>query len=193
MIGAHYDHLGGGQQPNTPEARPIFNGANDNASGVAGVLEIAEALRALPTPPRRTVLFALWDGEEKGLVGSNYFVKHPTVPLEKIVFALSVDMIGRMEGEHFVFWGTGTAVGMREMISQQNVIPNLEIEFRTFNLVQSDHQPFFLQKIPVLLPSTALYRELHRPEDDVNLLNGDGMSPCVATHLRHCLRPGESE
>ena len=88
VIGAHYDHLGGGRQPNTPEPRPIFNGANDNASGVAGVLEIAEALRALPTPPRRTVLFALWDGEEKGLSGSKYFVEHPTVPLEKIVFAL---------------------------------------------------------------------------------------------------------
>ena len=98
-----------------------------------------------------------------------------------------------MEGEHFVFWGTGTAVGMREMISQQNVIPNLEIEFRTFNLVQSDHQPFFLQKIPVLLPSTGLYPELHRPEDDVEFAERRRHAPCVATRLRHCLRPGESE
>ena len=175
VIGVHYDHLGGGRQQNAPQPTPSSTARTTTPVALPACWSWPKPSCALPTPPRRTILFAWWDGEEKGLQGSRYFVDHPTVPLEKIVFALSVDMIGRMESERFVFWGTGTAVGMRDMISQQNVIPNLEIEFRSFNLVQSDHQPFFLKKIPVLLPSTGLYPELHRPEDDVALLNGDGM------------------
>jgi WD40 repeat protein len=183
VIGAHYDHLGSRPQPNAGDQRVIYNGANDNASGVAGVLEIAEAFVTVPTAPRRSILFAFWDGEEKNLVGSRYFVENPSVPLDHLVFVIAVDMIGRVEDNRFVFWGTGTAAGLRAMITRHNVLSDLDIEFRAFNLTRSDHQPFFLRRIPVLLASSGVFPELHRPEDEVELLNVEGMRR--ATQLLH--------
>ncbi len=185
LVGAHYDHIGQ-RPPREPDQTPtIFNGANDNASGVAGVLELAEAMVALPVAPRRTILFALWDGEERGFVGSRFFVKQPTVPLDRIVFVIALDMIGRLNDERFVVWGTGTANGLRQLVARQNVLPNLDLDFRTYNLALSDQQPFFQRGIPVLLPSTGIYPELHRPEDDIELLNVDGMRR--ATQLVHAI------
>ena len=139
------------------------------------MLEIAEAMAQLPHAPKRSVLFAFWDGEERGFIGSRYFVEHPTVAFDGIVFVIALDMIGRVGQEHFLFWGTGTAAGLREIISRNNVIPNLDLEFRRFNLTKSDQQPFFRKNIPVLLPSSGLFPELHRPTDDVELINADGM------------------
>ncbi len=175
VIGAHYDHVGfGRRRMGTPNAK-VYNGANDNASGTAGVLEIAEAMAQLPQTPRRSILFAFWDGEEKGLLGSRHFVQNPTVDLDRIVFAIALDMIGRIEDNHFVLWGTGTAVGLRKLVARNNAVSDLDLEFRVFNLVLSDHQPFFVKDIPVLLPSSGLFPELHRPTDDVERINADGM------------------
>ena len=175
IVGAHYDHLGRGFRRDKEAESPIYNGANDNASGVAGVLEIAEAMAQLPQAPRRSVLFAFWDGEEKGFLGSRYFVEHPTVAFDGIVFVIALDMIGRINDDHFLFWGTGSAAGLRELISVHNAVPHLDLEFRTFNLTKSDQQPFFVKNIPVLLPSSGLFPELHRPTDDVELINPQGM------------------
>jgi hypothetical protein len=178
VVGAHYDHIGvrrsrgAGENASVPS---VCNGANDNASGVAGVLEIAEAMTRLPQPPRRSILFALWDGEERGFVGSQYFVAHPTVALDRITCVLAIDMIGRVADNRLVVWGTGTAIGFRELFTAHNAEPQLDIEFRPFTLPLSDHQPFFVRGIPSILPSSGLFPELHRPTDDVALINADGL------------------
>jgi hypothetical protein len=175
VVGAHYDHVGVRRRPEQDPDRVVFNGANDNASGVAGVLEIAEAFSQLSQPPRRSILIALWDGEEKGLLGSKHFVEHPTVALRNIVFALSLDMIGRVENDQFVLWGAGTATGFRELTTRHNTLPDLKLEFREFTLPLSDHYPFYTKQIPAVLPSSGIFPELHRPTDDVELINPQGM------------------
>ncbi len=175
VVGAHYDHVGFGRRGSKKPNPVVYNGANDNASGTAGVLEIAEAMCQLPKAPRRSVLFALWDGEEKGLLGSKHYVENPTVDLDGVVFAIGMDMIGRINEDRFVIWGTGTAVGLREIIARNNVVSNLDLDFRIYNLTRSDHQPFFVKDIPAILPSSGLFPELHRPTDDVELIDSDGM------------------
>ena len=126
---------------------------------------------------RRDAAFCLrlWDGEERGFVGSQYFVAHPTVALDRITCVLAIDMIGRVADNRLVVWGTGTAAGFRELFTAHNVEPQLDIEFRPFTLPLSDHQPFFVRGIPAILPSSGLFPELHRPTDDVALINADGM------------------
>jgi hypothetical protein len=175
VVGAHYDHVGVRQPPGDDTAVEVFNGANDNASGVAGVLEIAEAMTKLPQAPRRSVLFALWDGEERGFVGSRFFVEHPTVALERVTAVLAIDMIGRVVDNQLIVWGTGTATDWRDIITANNAGPQLNVDLRPFTLVLSDHQPFFARGIPAILACTGMFPELHQPTDDVELLNPDGM------------------
>ena len=175
IVGAHYDHIGVRQRGDDAGVVDVFNGANDNASGVAGVLEIAEAMTKLPQAPRRSVLFALWDGEERGFVGSRFFVDHPSVALERVSAVLAIDMIGRVVDDRLIVWGTGTAAQWRDIITASNAGPHLSLELRPFTLVLSDHQPFFVRGIPAILPSSGLFPELHRTTDDVTLLNPDGM------------------
>ncbi len=178
IVGGHFDHVGvrrsrfglGGK---TPPA--VYNGANDNASGTAGILEIAETFAKLPQAPRRSILFALWDGEERGFVGSRFFVNHPTIDLDRVAAALAIDMIGRVANNQFVVWGSGTASGWRELFTTHNQIPQLDIEFREFTLALSDHRPFFERGTPAVLPSSGLYAELHQTTDDVELINAEGM------------------
>lgn len=176
ILGAHYDHVGVRRRRGPDgEKVEVYNGANDNASGVAGVLEIAEAMAQLPQPPRRSLLFALWDGEEYGFVGSTYFVKHPTVPLEQVTGVVIVDMIGRAVDDRLIIWGTGTAQGWPEIFHAGNAQPQLTLDLRPFTMLLSDHVPFFSRGIPTVLACTGMFPELHQVTDDVELLNPDGM------------------
>jgi hypothetical protein len=174
IVGAHYDHVG--MRPaQGDEPAQVFNGANDNASGVAGVLEIAEAMTTLPQPPRRSILFALWDGEERGLIGSRYFVEHPTVALDRVAGVLAIDMIGRVVDNQLIVWGTGTAMAWRDILTAGNAWPQLDVDMRPFTLALSDHKPFFDRGMPAVLACSGMFPELHRPTDDVELINPDGM------------------
>ncbi len=107
IVGAHYDHVGYGTPSNSfgPIGR-IHNGADDNASGTSGLLEIMEAIVRLEPRPRRTLLFALWDGEEKGLLGSKHWVAQPTLPLERVKLMLNMDMIGRLRDNRLEIGGS---------------------------------------------------------------------------------------
>jgi hypothetical protein len=174
-IGAHYDHVGYGTQRNSygPWGY-IHNGADDNASGVAALLEVAQALSQLPEPPRRTILIAFWDGEEKGLLGSKHWVRSPTVALNRLKCFLNVDMVGRLTNRRVEVYGTRSAAGLRQLMSSANH-SGLDLDFTWQMREDSDHWPFFNQNVPILMLHTGLHKDYHRPSDDAHLLNHEGL------------------
>ena len=126
VIGAHYDHLGhGGAGSLAPKEGEIHHGADDNASGVAGVLELARIFSA--QRPRRTLVFMTFSGEEEGLIGSNYYVNHPLVPLANTVAMINMDMIGRMKNRTLTIGGIGTAEEWRSMIESANLLQGMTV------------------------------------------------------------------
>ncbi len=123
VIGAHYDHLGrGGEGSLAPREGEIHHGADDNASGVAGVLELARIFNSQRPRPHRTIVFITFSGEEEGLLGSNYYVNHPVIPLAKTVAMINMDMIGRMKNNKLIVGGVGTAQEWRSLIESENRI-----------------------------------------------------------------------
>lgn len=175
LVGAHYDHVGYGNRRNSfgPTGQ-IHNGADDNASGVAGVLEVIEGFQALGTPPRRSILFALWDGEEQGLWGSKHWVAAPTVPAEQLVFVLNADMIGHLRDQRVMVYGTRTSPGLRKMVSLCNPLTDLLLDFTWDLKANSDHHSFLAGNVPVLMLHTGLNDVYHRPSDDAHLINHQG-------------------
>jgi len=122
IIGAHYDHLGrGGEGSLAPKEGEIHHGADDNASGVAGVLELARIFSEQQSRPQRTIVFIAFSGEEEGLLGSNYYVNHPIVPLANTVAMFNMDMIGRMRNNKLIVGGVGTAQEWRSVIASENL------------------------------------------------------------------------
>ncbi len=176
LLGAHYDHVGYGTNQNSfgPTGH-IHNGADDNASGTSGLLEVVEAFTKLSQPPRRSILFAFWDGEEKGMLGSRHWVSHPTVPLNRVVFSFNADMIGQLRDQHVEVYGSRTAAGLRQLVSQQNLEFGLDLDFIWDVKPNSDHYSFFEHDIPFLMLHTGLHDYYHRPSDDAELINRDGM------------------
>jgi hypothetical protein len=197
VIGGHYDHVGYGNARNSfGPFGFVHNGADDNASGVAGLLEIAEALAALPQPPRRSILIAFWDGEEQGLLGSRHFLKHRPPPLRgrEIVFAINLDMIGRLRQRLEVF-GTRSAVGLEALVTRANNLPGQEPLDLTFDWkveADSDHYPFLQRGIPTIMFHTGLHDDYHRPSDDVHRVNLAGLEPVVRLTFATLLEVADS-
>ena len=132
IVCAHFDHVGFGTSRNSRgPIGQVHNGADDNASGVAGMLEVIEAIRSLPHPPRRTLLFAFWDGEEKGLLGSKHWVSSPTQPLKQIKLVINSDMIGRLRPEGVELTGTRAARGLRQFVSEANSLARAQVSLST--------------------------------------------------------------
>lgn len=185
VLGAHYDHVGYGTASNSfgPIGR-IHNGADDNASGISGLLEIVEAIVRLEPRPRRTILFALWDGEEKGLLGSKHWVANPTIPLDRVRLMLNMDMIGRLRDNKIEMGGSRSAQGLRTLVSRQNAASDLLIDFTWEMKENSDHYSFFEKRIPVLFAFTGLHDDYHRPSDDVEKINTSGMQRVTQLMLR---------
>jgi peptidase M28-like protein/PDZ domain-containing protein len=128
VIGGHYDHLGrGGEGSLAPREGEIHHGADDNASGVAGVLELARIFSAQHPRPKRTIVFIAFSGEEEGLLGSNYYINHPIVPLAQTVAMINMDMIGRMKNNNLIVGGVGTAPEWRSLIESENQMQGLTI------------------------------------------------------------------
>lgn len=176
VIGAHFDHVGYGSQKNSNGPIGfIHNGADDNASGTAGLLEIAEALKKLETAPRRTIILAFWDGEEKDLLGARHWVASPTVPKDKIKFAFNADMIGRLRKDRIELIGSRTARGLRRWASAQNQDYGLALDFVWDLKEDSDHHCFFNAGIPVLMVHTGLHDQYHRPSDDLETIDIAGI------------------
>ena len=128
VIGAHYDHLGrGGEGSLAPREGEIHHGADDNASGVAGLMEIARLLSTENPKPRRTVVFIAFSGEEEGLIGSNYYINHPVVPLTNTVAMINMDMIGRLKDRKLIVGGIGTAQEWRSMVEADNSVQGMTV------------------------------------------------------------------
>jgi aminopeptidase YwaD len=126
VIGAHYDHLGkGGEGSLAPREGEIHHGADDNASGVAGLLELARIFSAQHPRPKHTIVFMAFSGEEEGLLGSNYYVNHPLMPLANTVAMINMDMIGRMKDNKLIVGGVGTAQEWRDVVAQGNIDPKV--------------------------------------------------------------------
>lgn len=180
LIGAHYDHLGHGlnRPPNSPPG-PIYPGADDNASGASGVLELARAFSSLPHPPKRTVLIAFWDGEEKGMLGSKYWAAHPTVPLDHVTTVLNVDMIGSLRDSRVTVFGSRSAYGFRRFTCEQNRDAGLLLDFPWLTKANGDHYSFFSKGVPVLFVHTGLHDRYHKPTDDYSHINREGMAQVV--------------
>jgi hypothetical protein len=176
VVSSHYDHVGYGSARNSygPIGR-IHNGADDNASGTAGLLEMIAAFASMKPAPRRSILFAFWDAEEKGLLGSEHWVSHPTVPLKQVKVMFNVDMIGRLRKNSLEMYGVRTAAGLRRLLSEQNLATNLALDFNWDTKRESDHYPFYARRIPYLMFHTRKHENYHRPSDDVDTLNLDGM------------------
>jgi hypothetical protein len=176
LVGAHYDHVGYGHRYDSfGPIGHIHNGADDNASGTSGVLMLARALTFLGERPKRSVLFAFWDAEEKGLVGSRYWVNHPTLPIERLAFVMNLDMIGRLRNDHLIIVGTRMGYGLRRLASEQNGDVNLNIEFPWEIKANADHYPFYERQIPALTIRTGEHEDYHRPSDKAAKINRDGM------------------
>jgi len=180
IVGAHYDHVGYGNPRNSRgPVGYIHPGADDNASGSSAVLKLAEAFTLLPEQPKRSILFLLFDAEEKGLLGSQYWTAHPTIPLEHVAAMLDMDMIGRLRNGRLVVYGTRSGSGLRRLVSQQNDPFGLLLEFSWTLVDDGDHYPFFVHGIPVLLFHTGVHDEYHSPRDLSKLINSEGMSRVV--------------
>jgi hypothetical protein len=186
VVGAHYDHVGYGNASNSyGPTGYIHNGADDNASGVAGLLEIVEAIGHLPGRPRRPILIAFWDGEEKGLLGSYHFLRVRPAALAPytIVFSVNLDMIGRLRGERVEVYGARTAEGLRGTCLEANAAASLELVYDWEITDDSDHYPFIAAKIPTVMFHTGLHDQYHRPSDDTHLVNYPGIEPVARLTL----------
>lgn len=198
VIGAHYDHLGlGGEGSLAPREGEIHHGADDNASGVAGLLELARMFSA--QKPRRTIVFIAFSGEEEGLIGSNYYVNHPVVPLANTVAMINMDMIGRLKEQRLIVGGVGTAQEWRSIIDHENPIKVAQVApmpvpvrendatVRTFTLTlnedgygPSDHSSFYAKQIPVLFFWTGTHNDYHKPSDTADKINYQGEARIVS-------------
>ncbi len=176
VVSAHYDHVGYGAANNSRgPIGYIHNGADDNASGTAGLLEIIEALAQLEPRPKRTLLLAFWDAEEKGLLGSKHWIAEPTLSLDRVRALVNMDMIGRLRQRQLEVSGIRTAAGWPELVTRQNHGLDLRLIFTWEIKANSDHHPFFARGIPYLMLHTGLHADYHRPSDDADKLNVDGM------------------
>lgn len=176
VIGAHYDHLGLGEQFSLApgEAGKPHLGADDNASGTAGVLELARWLSGLPKQ-KRGVLFLCFAGEELGLLGSRYWVDHPRLPLENAVAMINLDMIGRVrEGKVYV-GGASSGSNFRELLARLLPRHKLAADLSgSFDAGSSDHTSFMSKRIPSLFFFSGLHADYHRPSDTWDKINAEG-------------------
>jgi hypothetical protein len=184
VVGAHYDHVGYGNRRNSPGTiGKIHNGADDNASGIAVLLETIEAFAASGLNTRRSILFAFWDGEERGLVGSRHWLNQPTLPADRVKLALTIDMVGRLRDGQLYVLGTRSGYGLRRMLSGPLPLPLSEsgrgeplwLDFSWELHENSDHWSFLERRVPIALLHTGLHQDYHRPSDDVEKINRDGM------------------
>jgi hypothetical protein len=180
VVGAHYDHLGhGGAGSLAPGDDEIHNGADDNASGTAAVLSLAEKF-VYAGRRDRSILFILFTGEEEGLVGSEYFVNHPPVPLDKMVAMLNLDMVGRVRNETLYYGGSGTADALDGILAAADARSPLQLKsIGKSGRGPSDHQSFSMKKIPVLFFFSGMHADYHRPTDDADKVNYPGEAEVV--------------
>jgi hypothetical protein len=180
ILGAHYDHLGRGQSHSLAPSQigQVHPGADDNASGTAGVLELARLFAPLKGQLQRGILFANFAGEELGLLGSAEWVKNPTRPLDKAVAMLNMDMIGRIKNEKVYIGGLGTGNSFQSVLDQAESHTAFKYENSPGGYSSSDHTSFVTKRIPVLFFFSGLHSDYHKPSDTWEKINAES-----AAHL----------
>jgi Zn-dependent M28 family amino/carboxypeptidase len=172
VIGGHYDHLGARNDTT------IYNGADDNASGTAGVMAVAKAFASMKQRPLRSILFMCFAGEEKGLFGARYYAgTDPLFPIEKTVAMLNMDMIGRNDTSAVIVYGGTRCPDLKTVVMKANEKINLKLDFNDDSRVGgSDHVPFFRKNIPFLFFNTGTHVDYHQPTDTVEKINPEKMA-----------------
>jgi hypothetical protein len=194
IIGAHYDHLGhGGPGSLAANSTDIHHGADDNASGVAAIVEMARAL-AKEKNNKRTIIFIAFGGEEEGLYGSQFYVNNPVFPLDKTIAMINLDMVGRLNENKLTVGGMGTASEWKELVNNKNfevfgplsgkakaISGDAQLGSAVFSLQlnddgfgPSDHSSFYGKKVPVLFFFTGTHNDYHKPTDTADKINYQG-------------------
>ncbi len=186
IVGAHYDHIGYGHFGSRARGRrgEVHNGADDNASGTAALLELARRMVAGPAPHRR-IVFICFSAEERGLLGSRYYVRHPVFPLEDTVFMFNLDMVGSVRRHRIEVNGVGTGAEFLPLVRQADEESVLDVRIVANPFGGSDHLPFYRSQIPVLFCFSGITDRYHTPDDDAELINVEGVADVVdlAEHL----------
>lgn len=180
IIGGHYDHLGYGGYGSRAKTRTgeIHNGADDNATGTAAVLELMRRMAQGPKPKRR-VVFICFSGEERGLLGSSHYVNNPVFPLDGTITMLNYDMIGTLRNNRVEVNGINSAVQFRDIVKAADEASPLETKMVDSPFGGSDHLPFFRKKIPVMFCFTGVTPRYHTPDDDYSTVNVSGVVDIV--------------
>ena len=200
VVGAHYDHLGMGGESSLSKEAGIHNGADDNASGVTAMLELARIFAAGRDSLKRGIVFVGFVGEEIGVLGSTFYVNNPVVPLEKTALMLNLDTIGRMREEKLYAAGVGSSPVIKGLIERANAAlsgagggasghsaqgqPALKIETSEGGYGPSDHFPFYGKNVPVLFFFTGANEDYHKVSDDWEKVNVDGLASVVELSSR---------
>jgi aminopeptidase YwaD len=187
VVGAHYDHVGRGEAGNGIDffggRGEIHNGADDNASGSAALLEVAEAL-ARYGPARRSIVLVWFDGEERGLWGSQAYVEHPVLPLATCIAMLNMDMVGRLRGREVEVIGASSGEGLPGLIAAQDEAVGLAARFDPYMVPNSDHFSFYAKQVPVAFFCTGLHGDYHRTSDDWPRIDADGIAAIARVAFR---------
>ena len=175
VIGGHYDHLGVDQLKESSmykgADKQVHNGADDNASGTTGVLEVAEKLASIKNELKRSIIFLTFSGEELGILGSTFYTNNPSVDIKSIVAMLNMDMVGRLNAENnLTIIGAGTSSKWKEMLNQKNSY-GFKLSMSDGGSGGSDHQAFSNKNIPVLFFFSGTHSDYHKPTDDVDKIN----------------------
>ncbi|RYD72916.1 MAG: M28 family peptidase, partial [Sphingobacteriales bacterium] len=178
IIGAHYDHLGFGEYGSslyTGKIQQIHNGADDNASGTAALIELSRKIFE-DKNPQYNYIFVAFSGEELGLLGSNYFVKNMTIPASDINCMLNMDMVGRLDSvsHELGIYGVGTSPDWEKLMKQVKNKDYFKIKTTESGIGNSDHSSFYMKDIPVLHFFTGTHQDYHKPSDDIEKLNFAG-------------------
>jgi Zn-dependent M28 family amino/carboxypeptidase len=169
IIGGHYDHLGFGQMGSTDSERGVHNGADDNASGIAELIELARIMAT--DPPGPTIWFVAFTGEEVGLVGSNYFVNNPPSPIENVKYMLNYDMIGRITDNKLSLLGVESATELMDLALEVSDQSPLELACSGGGYGASDQTSFYIKGIPVSHFLSTLHEDYHNRKDDISKIN----------------------
>ncbi len=177
IVGAHYAHLGmggPGSGSRCPDTLVVHNGADDNASGVAGVIELAGKMNTMD--PARSIVFMAFGAEEMGLIGSHYYAKHPLLPNENLMAMVNFDMIGRLDTveRSIMVGGTGTSEESETLLKEIEAETDLNIAYSPGGFGASDHSSFYAQDIPVFYINSGVHQDYHTYKDDVEMINFEG-------------------
>ena len=192
IIGAHYDHIGWGEEGSLYRGEPaIHNGADDNASGVAGMLELARYYKN-SKHNNYNYVFVAFSGEEKGLLGSSAYAKSKLLDKKSINYMINMDMIGRMDSlKNIAVFGTGTSNRWPSLLDE-NMLPNTIVSKNKSGIGASDHTSFYLQDLPVLHFFTGAHEDYHRPTDDAEKINFKGIET-VTTYIKEIINDLDDE